>query len=130
MELTYSMCRTAPPKTATSATAAPAAPAPTTVNVINTAPAYGGYGGGIGYGGGFGGYGMFGPPLSPGAWMALTGLELAESFAREQRRQEFYRQQLETQRQLGKDQAAIDQLNKQIAEQDKMLKEMQAKMGK
>jgi hypothetical protein len=46
--------------------------------------------------------------LSPGALVGLTAIEIADAFVREQRRAEFMRQQLETQRQLGKDQAQIE----------------------
>ena len=39
--------------------------------------------------------------------MALNALQLAEMYAREQRRQAYFRQQLETQRQLGRDQVDL-----------------------
>jgi Tfp pilus assembly protein PilN len=62
---------------------------------------------------GGGGYG-FG--LSPGQFLGLSALELAESIQRENRRQAYLKQQLEVQQQLGKDQAQIDALSKQLAE--------------
>mmetsp|Transcript_30498 Transcript_30498/g.59571 ORF Transcript_30498/g.59571 Transcript_30498/m.59571 type:complete len:219 (-) Transcript_30498:520-1176(-) len=121
-----SSSRSAPSKTAVGAAAAPTTVVrPTTVNVINTAPAYGG---GYGYGGGFG-YGGFGPPLSPGVWVGLGAIELAETFAREQRRQEAYKRELETQRKLGQDQAAIESLEKQLAQQNMMMMQMQQQMN-
>jgi len=60
-----------------------------------------------------GGYG-FG--LTPGQFIGLSAIELAESIARENRRQAYLRQQLEVQQQLGKDQAQIDALQRQLAE--------------
>ena len=72
------------------ATSAPAAAG--TTNVIVT-PGYG-----MGYG--YGGFGM-----SPGMTGAYLGLSLADTLIREQQRQAFLQRQLETQRQLGQDQA-------------------------
>ena len=63
-----------------------------TTNVIVT-PGYG-----MGYG--YGGFGM-----SPGMTGAYLGLSLADTLIREQQRQAFLQRQLETQRQLGQDQA-------------------------
>ncbi len=60
-----------------------------------------------------GGYG-FG--LTPGQFIGLSAIELAESIARENRRQAYLKQQLEVQQQLGKDQAQIDALQRQLAE--------------
>ena len=100
--------------------AAPRAPtAPTvisrpSVTVIQSAPSMPyGYGGGM-FGGGFGGGYGFG--LTPGQFLGLSAIELAESIARENRRQAYLKQQLEVQQQLGKDQAQIDALSKQLAE--------------
>ena len=64
--------------------------------------------------------------LSSGAWLGLTALELAEAVAREQRRAALLNQQLETQRQLGKDQAEIEALQRQIKEQNDKLNAMQS----
>jgi hypothetical protein len=54
--------------------------------------------------------------LSPAQFIGLSAIELAESIARENRRQAQIKQQLEVQMQLGKDQAQIDALQKQLAE--------------
>ena len=60
-----------------------------------------------------GGYG-FG--LTPGQFIGLSAIELAESIARENRRRAYLEQQMKVQRELGKDQAEIDALQKQLAE--------------
>jgi len=71
--------------------------------------------GGYGYGGyGYGGYGYGG-----GNGLGLyLGLSLAETFVREQQRQAFLQQQLRTQQELGRDQQAIADLQRQLAEQN------------
>jgi hypothetical protein len=60
-----------------------------------------------------GGYG-FG--LTPGQFLGLSAIELAESIARENRRRAYLEQQMKVQQQLGKDQADIDALKKQLDE--------------
>merc|ERR1719478_1185028 len=94
--------------------AAPAASRPS-VTIINSAPAMP-FGGGYGYGrpGLFGFGGGFG--LTPGQFLGLSAIELAESIARENRRRAYLEQQMQIQRELGKDQAEIDALQKQLAE--------------
>lgn len=71
-----------------------------------------------------------GPPLSPGMWLGLSALELGEAYSREQRRAEAMKRQLETERQLGKDSAQIEALQKQLADQNAQLMQMQQKMNK
>jgi hypothetical protein len=79
----------------------------------------GGYGyGGYGYGGGFG--------MSPGTYL---GLSLVDTLISEQRRQAYLQQQLRTQQELGKDQAMIQQLQRQVAEQDAKVDALKAKQG-
>merc|ERR1719327_182474 len=63
--------------------------------------------------------------ISPGA---VVGLTVLDAIADEQRRQAYLRSQLETQRQLGKDQASIDQLTAMIDAQDKRIAELQAQV--
>eukprot|EP00667_Euglena_gracilis_P012906 EG_transcript_13282 len=75
----------------------------------------------------------FGAPVisygfSTGELLALSALELGEAFVREQRRQEFLRQQLETQRKLGQNEAEISALQQQLAAQDKRMQELQEAM--
>merc|ERR1712216_303385 len=82
--------------------AAPAASRPS-VTIINSAPAMP-FGGGYGFG------------LTPGQFLGLSAIELAESIARENRRRAYLEQQMQIQRELGKDQAEIDALQKQLAE--------------
>jgi len=106
--------------------AAPARPSVTVIQsppttIIQTVPSYPSYGYGYGYAPSYG--------MSSGAWMALTALELAEEVAREQRRAALLRQQLETQRQLGKDQAEIEALQRQVKEQNEKLASMQATLS-
>jgi hypothetical protein len=67
--------------------------------------------------------------LSSGAWLGLTALELADAVSREQRRAALLNQQLETQRQLGKDQAEIEALQRQIKEQNDKLNAMQTTLN-
>ena len=62
---------------------------------------------------GGGGYG-FG--LTPGQFLGLSAIELAQPIERENRRRAYLEQQMQIQRQLGKDQAEIDALQKQLAE--------------
>jgi hypothetical protein len=64
------------------------------------------YGGGYGYGYGYG--------ISPGAYL---GLSLVEALIREQERQAYLQQQLRTQLELGRDQAKIAELQRQLADQ-------------
>jgi uncharacterized membrane protein len=73
---------------------------------------------GMGYG--YGGYGYGGPNVG-----AIVGLSIIDSIAQEQRRSAYIRQQLETQRELGRDQADIDQLTKMLAAQDARIAELQ-----
>jgi hypothetical protein len=61
--------------------------------------------------------------------LGLTAIELADSIAREQRRTALLNQQLETQRQLGKDQAEIEALQRQIKEQNDKLSVMQSTLN-
>ena len=75
---------------------------------------------GMGYGYGGMGYGYGG--ISPGA---VLGLSLIDSIAQEQRRSAYIRQQLETQRELGKDSAQIDQLTQMLQAQDARIAELQ-----
>jgi len=77
-----------------------------------------GYGGGF-YGGGFGGFGV-----SPGAYL---GLSLIDAIVDEQRRAAYLRQQIETQRQLGRDAGDIESLRAQLDAQEKRIAELQAK---
>jgi len=78
-----------------------------------------------GMGMGMGGYG-YGGGISPGA---IVGLSILDSIGDEQRRQAYMRNQLETQRQLGKDQGSIDQLSAMIDAQDKRIAELQAQVA-
>ena len=66
------------------------------------------------------GYGYGGPNGG-----AIVGLSIIDSIAQEQRRSAYIRQQLETQRELGRDQADIDQLTKMLAAQDARIAELQ-----
>ncbi len=76
-----------------------------------------------GMGMGYGGYGMgypgmgYGFGLSPGGAGLYLGLSFAETLLREQQRQAFLEQQLRTQQELGRDQAAIESLSRELAEQ-------------
>jgi len=92
-------------------TSAPApAPMQRTTNVYMGSP----MGGGM-YGGGMYGGGMMGGGNGMGLYL---GLSVAESFMREQQRQQYLQQQLRTQRELGQDQAAIQQLQNELAQQN------------
>jgi len=92
-------------------TSAPApAPMQRTTNVYMGSP----MGGGM-YGGGMYGGGMMGGGNGMGLYL---GLSVAESFMREQQRQTYLQQQLRTQRELGQDQAAIQQLQSELASQN------------
>ena len=75
---------------------------------------------GMGYGYGYGG-------ISPGA---MVGLTVLDAIADEQRRSAYLRQQIETQRQLGRDSADIDALRAQLDAQEKRIAELQAQAGK
>jgi len=98
--------------------AAPAAPSVT--NVIIQQPMQPmGYGGGMGYGQPMGGGGGGGMGL-------LIGVELAEAFVKEQQRAAMLKQQLATQQQLGADQAAIQGLQRQLAEQSAKVDQLAA----
>lgn len=103
---------------------APVRSAPRTTNVY-VAPSMGmGYG--MGYGGmGMGmGYGYGGPGLG-----TYLGLSLAESFLREQQRQAYLQQQLRTQQELGRDQAAIQQLQMELAAQNQKMEQLKGQNG-
>ena len=56
----------------------------------------------------------------------MSALELMQAVAREQRHAAFLNQQLEAQRQLGKNQAEIESLQRQLKEQNEKLGAMQA----
>merc|ERR1719475_37640 len=73
------------------------------------------------------GYGGFG--MSPGMTGAYPGLSLADTLIREQQRQAFLQRQLETQRQLGQDQAMIADLQRQISEQNMKVGQLQAQQS-
>lgn len=104
----------------------PAASAPRTNILI--APSIGG--GGFGYspfGGGYG-YSPFGSPFGGGMSSGTyLGLSLMESLIREQQRQAYLQQQLRTQRELGRDQAQIQQLQAELAAQDAKVDSLKAK---
>merc|ERR1719424_1672155 len=79
----------------------------------------------MGYG--YGGYGMMG---GGGNGLGLyLGLSVAETFMREQQRQAFLQQQLRTQQELGRDQAAIQQLQSELAAQTSKVAGLQAQQG-
>mmetsp|Transcript_26329 Transcript_26329/g.43721 ORF Transcript_26329/g.43721 Transcript_26329/m.43721 type:complete len:254 (+) Transcript_26329:67-828(+) len=89
--------------------------APPVTNIYMASPQPMGYGG-IGYGGmGYGGYGQ---PMGGAGMGLLIGAELAEAFLKEQQRQAYIQQQLKVQQQLGTDQAKIQELQRQLAEQN------------
>mmetsp|Transcript_13633 Transcript_13633/g.48406 ORF Transcript_13633/g.48406 Transcript_13633/m.48406 type:complete len:190 (-) Transcript_13633:113-682(-) len=77
------------------------------------------YGGGYGYGGG-----MFG--ISPGTAISLS---IVDSILSEQRRSAYLRQQIDTQRQLGRSSAEIDQLQAQLIAQESRINMMQAQQA-
>merc|ERR1712087_1052099 len=93
----------APP--VTNVYSAPAAPPPVT-NIIVGSPQPMGYG-----------YGGYGQPMGGSGMGLLIGAELAEAFLKEQQRQAYLQQQLKVQQQLGTDQAQIQALQRQLAEQ-------------
>merc|ERR1719152_641281 len=100
--------------------APPAAPAPPQVtNVYQMAPqpmmGYGGYG-----------YGGYGAPMGGNGLGLFVGLEVAEMFLKEQQRQAYLQQQLKTQQQLGADKAAIESLQRQLAEQNAKVDSLRA----
>ena len=69
--------------------------------------------------GGFGlGYGGFGFGYNPALSLGLT---LTDVFIREQQRQAYLQQQLETQRQLGQDQAKIAALTAEVQAQEQRM---------
>ncbi len=111
--------RSAPaPAPAPSVTVVHAAAAPSTVHVVHSAPAYAPSCG----------KNRFALPkiemnitqyymnagISTGAWIGLTALELMQAAEREKRRAAELQRQLETQRQLGKNEAEIEALQRQI----------------
>jgi len=76
----------------------------------------------MGYGTPMGGYGMgygmgygYGGGIGMGTYL---GLSVAEAFLREQQRQAYLQRELQTQMQLGKDQAAIAALQQELAAQN------------
>lgn len=85
-------------------------------------PMMGGYGMGYGYGG----YGMGGGGNGMGLYL---GLSVAEAFLREQQRQAYLQQQLRTQQQLGADQAAIQQLQMELANQNAKVDALRSQGG-
>ena len=66
--------------------------------------------------------------ISTGAWIGLTALELMQAAEREKRRAAELQRQLETQRQLGKNEAEIEALQRQIKEQNDKMNAIQATM--
>ena len=58
----------------------------------------------------------------------MTALELMQAVEREKRHAAFLQQQLDTQRQLGKNEAEIEALQRQIKEQNDKLNAMHATM--
>jgi len=102
-----------------------AAPARTTNVYVQPAMPMGGMGmgyGGYGYGGGMMGGGGNGLGLYP-------GLSVAETFMREQQRQAYLQQQLRTQQELGRDQAAIQQLQMELQAQNAKVEQLKAQNG-
>jgi hypothetical protein len=83
-----------------------------------------GYGGGygMGYGMGYGGYGYGGGGLNLGLY---AGLSMGEALLREQQRSVYMQQQLQTQRELGKDAAAIEALQREVAAGNARILELQ-----
>merc|ERR1719263_1746658 len=77
-----------------------------------------------------GGYGMgYGMGMSPGGAGLYLGLSLAETLIREQQRQAFLEQQLRTQQELGRDQASIAALQRELAEQTAKVNSLQSQGG-
>mmetsp|Transcript_16833 Transcript_16833/g.53945 ORF Transcript_16833/g.53945 Transcript_16833/m.53945 type:complete len:220 (+) Transcript_16833:36-695(+) len=113
----------APSRAPSVSRAAPAPASPSRTNVyISPAPVYGG---GMGYGyGGYGGYGGFGGGgISTGTYL---GISLVETLIREQQRQAYLQQQLRTQQELGRDQAAIAQLQAELAAQNSKVEQLKS----
>jgi hypothetical protein len=104
----------------------------TNINVITPGvgvyPRYGGYGyGGYGgYGGGFG-YGPFG--FSTGSVGLDVGIGVTEMLIREQQRQAFLQNQIQVQRELGRDAATIDQLQREVEAGNARLAELEQKIS-
>ena len=67
--------------------------------------------------------------MSSGAWLGLSVLELTSAIVREQQRAALIRQQIDTQRQLGRDQAEIENLERQLKEQNDKLNAMQTTLN-
>merc|ERR1712087_879626 len=92
--------------------------APRTTNIyvapppVVTSPFGGGYGYGYGY--------------NPGFTGLSIGLSLADSIIREQQRQAFLQQQLRQQQELGRDQAMIMDLQRQLSEQNLKIEQLKA----
>mgnify|MGYP001344348521 FL=1 len=63
--------------------------------------------------------------LSPGWYLGLTALQVAEEFQREQRRREYLERELRQQQQLGRDAAQIEALQKQLAENTAKLADLE-----
>lgn len=102
-----------------------AAPARTTNVYVQPAMPMGGMGmgyGGYGYGGGMMGGGGNGLGL-------YLGLSVAETFMREQQRQAYLQQQLRTQQELGRDQAAIQQLQMELQAQNAKVEQLKVQNG-
>merc|ERR1719231_395347 len=99
------------------------APTPQRTTNIYMAPSMGmGYGGMV-----YGGYGMgYGGGNGLGLYL---GISVAETFLREQQRQAYLQQQLRTQQELGRDQAAIQQLQSELQAQNAKVAALQAQGG-
>mmetsp|Transcript_22086 Transcript_22086/g.34618 ORF Transcript_22086/g.34618 Transcript_22086/m.34618 type:complete len:258 (+) Transcript_22086:219-992(+) len=98
---------------ATAMNAAPAAQAGGTHTVVEH---HHHHGGGYGYGGG----------VSTGTFLAMSAIELGAAMHREQQRQAYLQQQMQMAQQLGKDQAQIEMLSKQLAETNAKMAEIEA----
>merc|ERR1712216_214383 len=104
--------------------------APRTTNNIyiqpSVVPRYGGYGyGGYGYGGI--GYGPFG--FSTGSVGLDVGIGVAELLIREQQRQAFLQNQIQVQRELGRDAATISELQREVEIGNSRLAELEQKLA-
>jgi len=88
-----------------------------------------------GYGGyGYGGYGYRGPSFGPfgfstGSFALDAGIGVAELLVREQQRQAFLQNQIKVQRELGKDAATIDQLQREVEAGNARLKELEQQVA-
>jgi hypothetical protein len=105
----------------------------TNINVITPGVGYGGYRGGYGgygYGGyGYGGFG-YGPfGLSTGSVGLDVGIGVTEMLIREQQRQAFLQNQIQVQRELGRDAATIDQLQREVEAGNARLAELEQKIS-